>query len=365
MKLCIDIQSAVAQRAGVGRYTHKLVEHLGPLAAAAGDELRLFHFDFKRKGQPFPVEGAEFVTSRLLPGRVVQQAWKRFGLPAFDRFSGPADLFHFPNFVRPPLRRGSKSVVTIHDLSFLRFPETMEEKNFRYQNAKIRQTVREADAIITDAAAIADEVSERLGVPRDRVHPIHLGLEFEAPTPGQTESFRRRHHLERPYLLHLGTLEPRKNHLFLFDVFEALCERNAFDGELVLAGMQGWKCEPILERIAANPRIRYLAFVPDEDLPALYAGAEAFMFPSLYEGFGFPPLEAMSCGTPVVSSPEGSLAEVLGGAATVVPSFDIDAWVEGVTRTLGTLPDPNWLTQYRWEETARKTHALYHQLASC
>jgi len=360
MRICVDIQSAVAQRAGVGRYTHKLVQHLGPLAAASGDELRLFHFDFKRKGRPFPVEGATFEASRLLPGRVVQQAWKRFGMPAFDRFAGPADLYHFPNFVRPPLRRGA-SVVTIHDLSFLKFPETMEEKNFRYQNAKIRQTVRDVDAIITDAAAIADEVSELLGVPRDRIHPIHLGLEFDAPTPEQTAAFKRSRNIERPYLLHLGTLEPRKNHLFLFDVFEALSASD-FDGDLLLAGMQGWKCEPILERIAANPRIRYLEFVPDEDLPALYAGAEAFVFPSKYEGFGFPPLEAMSCGTPVVSSAAGSLAEVLGSAATVVNEFKVDAWTTAIKATLGSIPDAAWLEQYQWQQTAKKTWDLYQRL---
>jgi len=360
MRFCVDIQSAVAQRAGVGRYTHKLVQHLGPIAAASGDELRLFHFDFKRKGRPFPVEGATFAASRLLPGRVVQQSWKRFGCPAFDRFAGPADLYHFPNFVRPPLRRGA-SVVTIHDLSFLKFPETMEEKNFRYQNAKIRETVRDVDAVITDAAAIADEVSELLDVPRAKVHPIHLGLEFAAPTAEQTAAFRKARGIERPYLLHLGTLEPRKNHRFLFDVFEAL-EASAFDGDLVLAGMQGWKCEPILERIAANPRIRYLSFVPDEDLPTLYAGAEAFVFPSLYEGFGFPPLEAMACGTPVVSSAAGSLAEVLGPAATVVDAFEVDAWTAAISDTLGTRPDPAWLEQYQWQHTAEKTWALYQSL---
>lgn len=361
--MCVDIQAAIAQRAGVGRYTKKLVEQLGE-QAGTGDELALFHFDFKRVGQPFPVRQAEWRTSQWVPGRLVQQAWKRVGLPAFDRFAGNADLYHFPNFIRPPMRHGCRTVVTIHDLSFLRFPETMEAKNFRYQNAQIRETVRRADVIITDAAAIADEVAERLDVPRDKVHPIHLGLDQAVPPSTQDVArVRAAAGLDRPYLLHVGTLEPRKNHLFLFDVFEAL---SGFDGDLVIAGMRGWKCEEILRRIEANPRIRYLEYVPDEDLPGLYAGASAFVYPSLYEGFGFPPLEALSCGTPVVSSPEGSLAEVLGDAAVVVPVFDRDAWGTALESLLAAPPDPlvgqDWCRRYDWSDTARETWALYRRL---
>ena len=364
MRVCVDIQAAVAQRAGVGRYAKKLVEHLGPLAGPE-DELRLFHFDFKRRGRPFPVDGATWRACGWLPGRWVQQSWKRFGLPAFDRFAGPADLYHFPNFVLPPLRPGRRSVVTIHDLSFLRVPETMEPRNLAFQEAKLRETVRRADAIITDAAAIADEVAELLDTPRARVHPIHLGIDIEAPAPGTVAALRRRLDLPRPYLLHVGTLEPRKNHQFLFDVFESLAD---FDGDLALAGMEGWKCDGILARVAANPRIRHLRYVPDADLPALYAGAEALVYPSRYEGFGFPPLEALACGTPVVSSPEGSLAEVLGPAARLVPAFDRDAWVDAVRGVLHSPPDPArglaWTRRYRWEDTARATWDIYRETAA-
>ena len=132
MRVCIDIQSAIAQRAGVGRYTKRLVEELAALRAPA-DELALFYFDFQRRGVPFPVPGATQRAVRWLPGRYVQKAWKTIAWPPFDLFAGPAEVFHFPNFIRPPLRRG-RSVVTIHDLAFMRLPETIEARKIIFDS---------------------------------------------------------------------------------------------------------------------------------------------------------------------------------------------------------------------------------------
>ncbi len=371
MNVCIDIQSAIAQRAGVGRYTRLLVEHLAPLAGP--DRLSLFYFDFSRKGEPFPVPGAVQRAVRWVPGRYVQKAWKEIGFPPFNWFAGTADIYHFPNFVRPPLTRG-KSVVTIHDVSFLRFPETMEEKNRRYLTRCMRDTVDRADAIITDCAFVADELRERMNVPADKLHPILLGMSRQiADAPAAAvAAFRKSRGLERPYLLHVGTIEPRKNHLFLLKVFERL---RGFDGDLVLAGMRGWKCDPVFAAIEASPkrdRIRYLEYVSDDDLPALYTGAEALLFPSLYEGFGFPPLEAMSCGTPVVSSTAGSLAEVLGGGARLIAGYDESEWTQAVELLLGGTEARTALTaagrakaaEYNWDRTAAQTWNLYRKLGN-
>jgi glycosyltransferase involved in cell wall biosynthesis len=365
----VDIQSAIAQRAGVGRYTHMLALHLGEFAGP--DELRWFYFDFKRKGSPFPRGVARERAIRWVPGRWVQGAWKKTGFPPYDWFAGRADVYHFPNFILPPLWRG-KSVVTVHDVSFLRFPETTEEKNLAYLTAHIRRTVRRADAIITDSQAIAGEIEEWLSVPRERIVPIHLGIspELTPPSAEAVAGLRKKHALDRPYLLMVGTLEPRKNISFLVEVFERM---ESFDGDLVLCGMRGWKCEPILERIARSPRrerIRRLDFVGDEDLPALYGGASALVFPSLYEGFGFPPLEAMACGTPVISSPSGSLAEVLGDAAERVDGYDAEEWAGRVERLLGdaglrarcVARGLEHARKFDWRETARRTWEVYRSL---
>ncbi len=369
MKVCIDIQAAIAQRAGVGRYTKCLVEHLA--AHAGQDQLRLFYFDFQRHGIPFPVPGAEQRAVRWVPGRFVQKAWKTVGLPPFDWFSGSADVFHFPNFILPPLRQG-KAVVTIHDVSFLRHPETTEERNLAYLRSRIRDTVDRADAIITDSYFSGREIEELLGVDASRIFPIHLGLTPKSfvSDPEATRTCLARAGIDRPFLLTVGTLEPRKNIPFLIEVFEQLED---FDGDLVLAGMPGWKYEPILERMRSSPaadRIRYLEYVDDATLGALYAGAELFVFPSIYEGFGFPPLEAMACGTPVISATAGSLAEVLGNAAEMVDGHDVEHSVDRLTALLGDAARRRELTdrgrphilQYTWERTAAETWKVFRGL---
>jgi glycosyltransferase involved in cell wall biosynthesis len=371
MRICIDIQAAVAQRAGVGRYTKSLVEHLGEFTGQ--DQVDLFFFDFLRAGLPFNAPHTQPCPVRWLPGRVVQQAWKRFKAPPFQWLAGRADLYHFPNFTIPPLS-GGRCVVTIHDMSFVRHPELAEARNLAYLNAVIPDTVRRADAILTVSRFSADEIVALLKVSPDRVFPVHLGVDpaVAAPPPDRLTATRHRLGLDRPYLLSVGTLEPRKNLPFLMDVFEHL---RGWDGDLVIAGMPGWKCEPILERLRTSPaaaRIRYLQYVAEEDLPALYAGAELFAITSVYEGFGLPPLEAMACGTPVVSSAGGSLPEVLGPAAMIIPGFEREAWTAAIEALLA---DParrramaaagvRHAAAFTWRETARRTFDVYRRVLS-
>jgi glycosyltransferase involved in cell wall biosynthesis len=369
VQVCVDIQPAVGQRTGVGRYTRCLVEHLG--AFRGDDALALFYVDFRRRGQPVNAPGADVRTLRLCPGRWLQGAWRVLHWPPFDALAGPADVYHFPNFTRPPLRRG-RSVVTVHDMGFIRYPECAESGNQRFLADAMPRTVREADAVITVSRFTAEEVQALLGVNSERVHPVLLGVRAEPLAPEAGAAVRRRLGLDRPYLLSVGTLEPRKNHAFLVAVFERLRE---FDGDLVLAGMRGWKYEPILRRLRASPRadhIRYLEFVSDTDLAALYAGAEAFVTCSVYEGFGLPPLEAMAHGTPVVSSRAGSLPEVLGDAAVLVDGFDLDVWTGTLTALLANTDRRRDLSArgrtraaaFTWEATARNTWAVYRQVAS-
>lgn len=368
MRVCLDIQSAIGARAGVGRYTKLLAEHLAPLRGK--NRLSLFHFDFNQRGHSLTTGDTPVRSCRWMPGRFVQKAWKTVGWPPYDWFAGSADVFHFPNFIRPPLRRGA-SVVTIHDLAFLRFPETIEEKNLAYLKGQIEQTVRNSTAIITVSEFTAREARELLNVPESKLHPIHSGLDpaLQRPTPDATRALRKRLQLERPYLLSIGTFEPRKNYPFLIEIFDHL---EKFDGDLVIAGRRGWKYEPIFERIARSPRrdrIRVVEDLGESDLPALYGGAELFLLPSLYEGFGFPPLEAMACGTPALVTPGGSLEEVCGGGAIVLPDGDVARWVQEITALLqapGARDElrrrgADFVTRYSWRETARKTWAVYEQ----
>jgi glycosyltransferase involved in cell wall biosynthesis len=370
MKVCIDIQSAITQRAGVGRYTREIVQHLASFAP--DDNFLLPYFDFKNNAIPFNIPNAEMLPIRWCPGRIAQLAWKTIKWPPYDMFAGNADIYHFPNFIVPPLR-GKKSVVTIHDMSFVPYPQFAEARNVRYLNAHIKNTVERADAVITVSRFSAGEICNYLGVSEDRVFPIHHGISdtFARPDAAETARVLAECKLERPYLLTVGTVEPRKNIPLLIEIFENLKD---FDGDLVIAGGLGWKYEPILERIKSSPKaasIRCLGYTADDQLPGLYAGATAFMLTSHYEGFGFPPVEAMACGTPVISSTGGSLAEVLGDGAVLVDSTEHEAWLEPVSKVICDSSFRAELIQrgiekaasYRWANAAAETVDVYRQVA--
>ncbi len=369
MHVCLDIQASVGQRAGIGTYTRELATHLGYLCNQ-GDELSFTYFDFKRSASPPVIESAHTRAIRCCPGRLANKAWQMLNWPPFNWFAGNADLYHFPNFVAAPVSRG-KTVVTIHDMSFMRLPQFAESRNLDYLNRSIRKTVERADAIITDSHFSAGEIQELLDVEQSKLFPIHLGINdsFCPQGPEELDRIRSKYKLDRPYLFTLSTIEPRKNIPFLIDVFERL---NSFDGFLVVAGAPGWKCDSIMERMSKSPRsgsIKYLRHVSLEDARALYAGSELFLFPSFYEGFGFPPLEAMACGTPVITARGGSLEEVVGPGAITL-GYELDEWIAetqkvltdgGVKRAL-TANGAKHVKQYKWTETARRTWDVYRRM---
>ena len=372
---CLDYQPAVAQGAGIGRYTRLLARNLVP-QLARDERLRLFFCDFRRKAERDPVPGAEARAFRLLPGALMQKAWAKLGAPAFDRLSGPADVFHFTNFVARPVRRG-RTVLSIHDMSFERFPEFAEARNRAYLHANVARSVARADLIVTDSEFSRREIEELLPEARGRVRTTLLGISPDfRPAPAEAVAkVRAKLGLERPFLLDVGTVEPRKNLPFLVDFWEKLAP-DGFD--LVVAGAPGWRCEPIFERFAEAERrfpgrFHYVRYVPDGLLEALYTAAALFAIPSHYEGFGFPPLEAMACGAPVLSSDGGSLPEVLGSAARVVRGFDADAWAHAALELLREAPSDRaariaagraQAARFTWERCAQETLAVYREAAA-
>lgn len=334
MRICIDIQSAILNPTGVGRYTLDLVKHLDNIIYP--DELVLFQFNLAKHDLPFQITHSTRRIIRLLPGRVIRRAWRMVSKwPSFNFFAGPADVFHFPHFTIPPLK-GGKSVVTIHDMSFLRFPEYAPTRYARYLSDTIQDTVNKADAILTDSLFSKQEIESLLNIDSSRLFPVYPGIssEFNKRDRESINALLSRLNIDRPYILLVATIEPRKNIPFLIDIFEKL-ER--FDGYLVIAGKLGWKYETIINRMQTSSKansIRYLEYVDDKDLPSLYSGAELFVFPSFYEGFGLPPLESMACGVPVVSSAGGSLYEALGEGACIIHDFDHDTWIENIQNLL-------------------------------
>ena len=371
---CLDYQPAVAQGAGIGRYTRQLARGLLP-ALAPEERLRLFYCDFRRKAPADPVPGAEARAFRLLPGALMQKAWTRLGAPPFDLLAGAADVFHFTNFVARPVRRG-RVVLSIHDMSFERFPAFAEARNRAYLHANVARSVARADAIVTDSEFSRREIEELLPGARGKVRTTPLGIspDFRPAPPERVAEVRARLGLKRPFLLDVGTVEPRKNLPFLVEFWERLAPEGY---DLVVAGAPGWRCEPIFARFAEAERrwpgrFRYVRYVPDGMLDALYTAASLFAIPSHYEGFGFPPLEAMACGAPVLSSDGGSLPEVLGGAAEIVRGLDADEWAAAALRLLREDPAARaeratagraHAASFTWERCALETLAVYRALA--
>jgi len=369
MKICIDIQTALNQPTGVGHYTMELAKHIAAILET--DELILFYFDFIKKKPIINNNNVTLKTIRCFPERVIRRFWRYLKWPPFNLLAGPANIYHFPNFILPPLKHG-KSVVTIHDLSFLRFPEFAPTRYARYLSSIVKETVTRADAIITDSMFSKDEIEQLLHVDADRLYPIYPGISsrFQALDKETIKPILSKLNLDRPYILTISTIEPRKNIPFLISIFERLL---GFDGNLVIAGKLGWKYEPILERIHTSSRtddILYLNYVEDKDLPALYSGAELFVFTSHYEGFGLPPLEAMACGVPVVASSGGSLGEVLGEGAYVIQNFDLNTWTEAIQNILFSsdlrnkqiTKGYNRAGNYTWYNSASQVLQLYKML---
>ena len=240
-----------------------------------------------------------------------------------------ADVVHYPaNFM--PFLAGSaraKVVLTMHDLSFLREPAWYRWNRATYYRYAAQQSVRHADRLIADSYATATDLSSLLKVPQERVDiiPLGVGEPFKPTTAEQQATTRQLYNLPEQFFLYVGTIEPRKNIVRLIEAWSKIAAGLPYD--LVIAGREGWKCRPVKDATKISPhagRIHFPGFIRPEDLPALLGSARVFVWPSLWEGFGLPPLEAMACGTPVVSSSRSSIPEALGDAALLVDPLNVE-----------------------------------------
>jgi glycosyltransferase involved in cell wall biosynthesis len=300
-------------------------------------------------------------------------ALTRFGLRA-SPFAG-IDVFHHFNFVVFPIHRRA-NVLTIADLTTLRVPHFHTEGTLNWQRPAY-ESAPLMDLIITISEHTKRDAVELLGIEPDRVRVTPLAAhECFRPLrdPEALRELRERYGLgNRPYILTVGTLEPRKNHCRLIEAFARLRRRDpGLIHRLVLVGAKGWLFEPIFEtvrRLGLEGHVRWLDYVPFDDLPGLMSGTELFVYPSLYEGFGLPPLEAMSCGAPVIASATTSLPEVVGEAGILVDPEQVDEITAAMHRVL---TDPHLRTalraaglerakQFTWERTARMTLAAYDE----
>ncbi|GAB4400574.1 MAG: glycosyltransferase family 1 protein [Anaerolineales bacterium] len=353
--------------AGIAHYIHQTLMHL-PRAGA--HTYIAFVAD-----KAFRADGMEVVPSRLPTSRPpVRILWEQTFLPVELARRG-IDLLHAMAFVTPVFS-SVPSVVTVYDVSFALFPESFRPFNRWYLTTMTRRSVRKARAVLAISQNTANDLGRLWGIPRDKIHLAYCGVDdiFRPVPGGEVQAFREARGLPAQYILFVGTLEPRKNVVRLVEAF-ALLKKQGLPHKLVLAGGRGWMYEPIfaaVERLGLESEVVFPGFVPRQELPLWYNGAAVFVYPSLYEGFGLGPLEAMACGTPVVVSDRASLPEVVGDAGLTVPPDDVSALAEAMAAILR---EPTLAARLRerglrrargftWERTAQATVQAYESVLS-
>lgn len=372
LRVALDATPLLGRATGVGVFCQGA---LGALAGRPGVDVRAFAVSWRRRGG---IDAAlpEGVTAvqHPMPARPLHALWAHADLPPLEWFVGSVDVAHGTNFVVPPTRRAA-AVVSVHDLTPLRYPELCDDATLAYPGL-IGRALRRGAWVHADSAFVAAEVVEAFGADPERVQVVHPGvpaLPDLAPDEVRQVLARMLPPGTERYCLAIGTAEPRKDLPGLVRAFDTVAAHQA-DVALVLAGPPGWGEEAVEEAVAASParrRIVRTGWVEQHDLAALLSGASVLAYPSLYEGFGFPPLQAMRAGVPVVATRAGSLPEVLGDGALLVNPGDVDALAAALDACLG---DPALRASlvaagsarsagYSWERCGAGLEALYRAAA--
>lgn len=376
MKVAIELQPCLKNRSGIGVYTYELSKRLQKY-----DDLEIkgdiFNF-LNRNDLTADLSGLDFDmnTCKLFPYGVYRRIWRYVPINYKMLFQCEADITHFFNFIVPPGVNG-KVVNTIHDLTYRFYPETMDKSNFERINRDIQYSIERADRIVTISQCSKQDLIQEIGIDEDKIEIIYPGVDYERFSNVQDiktiNRVRQKYHLPEKFVLYMGTLEPRKNIPFIIEAFSKLKaegDAKVKDIKLVLAGKKGWLFEEIFKRVKVlnlEDQVIFTDYVAEEDKPTLYSLASAFVFPSFYEGFGIPVLEAMSASVPVIASNVSSLPEVVGNAAFLVNPRDTVSMAEGMYRVLNDLEYRKILIEnghkqalkFNWEDSAQKLHQLY------
>lgn len=367
MRICIDVSAAVHRRAGLGRYAHELISALLRNHDKEYSYTAFYHQRHKAHLDS-PIDRLPQLTTSLSarPWRL-RTALAYFTLLGMDGMFPNVDLFHATEHLLPRLRQ-RRSVFTLHDLIFQFDPDSHTALNIAYLKTMVPRFMRAADAVISVSECSKRDAIRIYNVPSDKIHVISEGVDSRfkpVDDAAQIESIRQRYDLPKQFILHVGTIEPRKNLPILFEALKQLDNCS-----LVIAGKTGWLTDSIfksLNELGVKKRVRFTGYVPDENLPTLISAANILAMPSKYEGFGLPVLEAMACGTPVIASNTSSLPEVGGDAALYAAPDDVSAWVQTIKRVLGDAAlrasmreqGLRQAAKFTWDSTAQQTLEVY------
>lgn len=350
-------------RTGVGTYTFELARALA--AEAPADEFELISpLPYDETGPTDVPANLQLTYSRP---NLLRRRWWTLGLPSYLK-RNPAALFHGTNY-EVPLRAQCPTVVTIHDLSLLLHSSTHEARAVRRARLLLPLMARRASRIITPSEQVRDEVCDYLKMPRDKVFatPLAPRSGFTPMKAEEAAAVRKRLAIQDEFLLSVGTIEPRKNLAALLNAFAEVLRTSALSPQLVIAGKIGWKVDEVLAQArqsSMQDRVRFVGFISDEELRALYSSCRAFIYPSIYEGFGLPPLEAMACGAPVIASRVPSIKE---SVARIVSATDSRKLAEVMVELLTDEQARRSLSErgikhaheFSWQRTAALTREVY------
>lgn len=371
MRITLDISPYVHHHAGLGRYAGELTAALAR-TAPENEYLGLYHAT-----RAMPIEG-ELRNMKTARVPLNAKPWRMSVLAAYyarlnmDGQLPACDVFHATDHLLPPLKKAS-SVFTIHDLIFRFFPEYHLPLNRRFLGLMLPKFMQRADAIIAVSEHTRRDVTKLMGIPAEKIRVIYEGVHpsfRRIENRAGLERVRATYHLPPRFILFFSTIEPRKNLVTLLDAYAALLQQEAQTLPLVVAGRKGWLYQETLQHLhdlGLNERVQLTDWIAHDDVPALLNLADVFVYPSLYEGFGLPPLEAMACGTPVISSNASSLPEVVGDAGILVEPKDVQGLAQAITRVLQDDALRQALrakglaqaSQFTWERAARETLAVY------
>lgn len=363
--IALDVSQMVYKGHGVGRYTEELAR------ALLTHESSRFNFVFyagvlrqrgllnlRKKQKPWSLARWRLLP---LPPKLAGSFWSLTNLP-LDLFLPRADLVHLSDWTTPRTR--VPSLTTVHDLVFLKYPQTLPPGIVRRQHKRLGRAVSHCAHFLADSENTKYDLMKEYPLNSEQITVVYPGVsdEFSRAKDTKIKQVKNKYHLPDYYLLTLGTREPRKNLPRLFAAHQLLKQQDPSTPDLVVAGRPGWG-----DQQSDSPHVHYTGFVPQDDLPALLSGASVFVYPSLYEGFGFPVLEAMACATPVVTSKTSSLPEVAGKASVLIDPLSRQAIANGISQALsrqGNLASLGLkrVKQFTWQRAARQTAALYQRV---
>ncbi len=371
MQIAIDLSPVVHHKAGLGRYARMLTEHL-VTQDTQNEYLAFAHGKFADEALS-PVLRAlprAHVPLDVRPWRMLVWLTHVLRMP-LDRVMPRADIFHATEHLLP-LLQNARTVLTLHDLIFQFFPDYHLPLNRWFLQNAMPHFLRRADAIIAVSECTRRDAIRLYNLPPEKITVIYEGVNpalCPETDPARIAQARARYAHNQPFVFFVSTIEPRKNIVALVDALKVLRARG-HPQRLLVAGRKGWLYQPTFEHIqqtGMDDAVSFLDFVPDDDLRALFAACDAFVFPSLYEGFGLPPLEAMACGAPVVCSNAAALPEVVGDAALLVNPRDVGEIARAIERVITDRPLRDELcgrgfaqaAKFSWERAARETRAVY------